>query len=77
MIICAHTQEGEGLIERHARLFEAKTYSPGEDTNLYVNLSFYNKNIFHNTLWLLLLAGTNFSVLVVGCIWQVLILALL
>ena len=30
-----------------------------------------------NTLRLLLLAGTNFSVLVVGCIWQVLILAFL
>ena len=26
---CAYTQEGEGLVERHAGLFEAKTYSPG------------------------------------------------
>ena len=25
-------REGEGLIERLAYLFEAKTYSPGEDT---------------------------------------------
>ena len=29
MIFCAHTQEGEKLFERHALLFEAKTYSPG------------------------------------------------
>ena len=27
-----HAREGEGLIERLAYLFEAKTYSPGEDT---------------------------------------------
>ena len=32
MIFCAHTQDGEGLIERHERLFVAKAYSPGEDT---------------------------------------------
>ena len=32
MIFCAHTQEEEGLIEKHERLFEAKTYSPVEDT---------------------------------------------
>ena len=31
MIVCVHTQEGEGLVERHALLFEAKTYSPGAD----------------------------------------------
>ena len=29
---CAHTQEGEGLVERHTRRFEAKTYLPGEET---------------------------------------------
>ena len=28
MIICEYTQEGGGLVERHERLFEAKTYSP-------------------------------------------------
>ena len=32
MIFCAHTQEWEGLIEKHARLFEANTNLPGEDT---------------------------------------------
>ena len=32
MIFCAHTLEGEGLVERQERVFEAKTYSPGEDT---------------------------------------------
>ena len=32
MIFCAYTQDGEGLVERHERLFEAKTYVPGEDT---------------------------------------------
>ena len=32
MIFCAHTQEGEGLIEIHERVFEAKTYTIGEDT---------------------------------------------
>ena len=31
MIFCAHTQEELGLVERHALLFEAKTYSPGAD----------------------------------------------
>ena len=31
MLVYTHTQEGVGLDERHARLFEAKTYSPGED----------------------------------------------
>ena len=30
---CAHTPEREGLIEMLACLFEAKTYSPGEDTS--------------------------------------------
>ena len=30
--LCAHTQEGEGLLERHTRLFEVKTYLPGEET---------------------------------------------
>ena len=32
IFLCAHTQEGEGLVEWLACLFEAKTYSPGEDT---------------------------------------------
>ena len=32
MIFCAHTQEGEGLVERHALLLKAKTYSAGSDT---------------------------------------------
>ena len=32
MIFCAHTQDREGLIEGHEHLFEAKTYSPDEDT---------------------------------------------
>ena len=32
MKFCAHTQEGEGLVERLALLFEATTYSPGADT---------------------------------------------
>ena len=34
MIFCAHTQEGGGggLVERHERVFEAKTHSPVEDT---------------------------------------------
>ena len=32
MIFRVHTQEGEGFVERHARLFEAKSYSSDEDT---------------------------------------------
>ena len=35
----------------------------------------YDLNCFRITLRLLLLAGTNISVLVVRCIWQVFILA--
>ena len=31
-LLCAHTQEEEWLVEKHERLFEAKTYSPVEDT---------------------------------------------
>ena len=31
MIFCAHTQEGEGLVERLVLLFKAKTYLPGAD----------------------------------------------
>ena len=37
MIFCVHTQEGTGLVERHERLFEEKTYSPSED--MYENAS--------------------------------------
>ena len=29
MIFCAHTKEGEGLVERLALLFVAKAYPPG------------------------------------------------
>ena len=29
MSFCVHTQEGEGLVERHVHLFEVKTCSPG------------------------------------------------
>ena len=32
IIFCVYIKEGEGLVERHERLFEAKTYSPGEDS---------------------------------------------
>ena len=31
MIFCAHTQEGEGLVERLVLLFKAKTNLPGAD----------------------------------------------
>ena len=32
MIFFVHSQDGVGLVEKHERLFDAKTYSSGEDT---------------------------------------------
>ena len=42
MIFCSHTQEGEGLVERHALLFEAKTLIPGEDTYSEAIIGFHH-----------------------------------
>ena len=32
MTFCAHSQVGEGFVERHERVFEAKTYKIGDET---------------------------------------------